>query len=100
MKIKEILEGWRNHLIPPSDIRDKIEEVSKQRLSICRGCEFNSENAKKNGYVTMRPDEFCVSCGCPLITKTKCLSCECPLKKWLALATDEEDSEIDKIINE
>jgi len=64
-------------------------------LAICRGCEFNSENAKAAGtYSSVRRDEHCTDCGCPLITKTKCLTCECPQHKWGPELTPEQEKEI------
>lgn len=63
-------------------------------MEICRGCKYFSENRKKEGYKTKRPDEHCTDCGCTLSAKTACLSCECPLegkeKKWQAVTTQEE----------
>jgi len=76
-----------------------ILKVSEERLLICRGCPYNSKVAEKQGtYNGVRPDEHCLKCGCPLISKTKCLSCLCPLEqpKWQALVTKEEDTEISK----
>ena len=77
-----------------------IEKVSKERMEICRGCKFNSENRKKEGYKTVRLDEHCTNCGCTLSAKTACLSCECPLeeKKWNAITSQEEYDGIKQLI--
>lgn len=89
LNFKEIFEGWRNHLIPPEHLRKQIAEVSKERLKICRTCPFHS--SKHN---TIRLDEHCTDCGCPLQAKTKCLSCGCDQYYWDAVLTEEEEEEI------
>ncbi len=85
---------------PNKEIKEKIQITSSLRLEICRKCDENSENKKKTGWHTLRPDEHCVNCGCTLSAKTKCLSCECPLKKWLAIATVEEEQELKSLTDE
>tara|TARA_R110002167_G_scaffold65739_1_gene185981 strand:- start:472 stop:756 length:285 start_codon:yes stop_codon:yes gene_type:complete len=85
----QILEGWRNKLLPPEHLKEEIEKVSAERISICNNCEFHSKN-----YNSLRPDAFCVDCGCTLSTKTKCLSCSCPKEKWMKILTEEEEKEI------
>lgn len=100
LNFKEILEGWRNDLIPPKDLKDLIQEVSKERLEICSGCPYQSDNAKAAGtYKGFRFDLHCISCGCPLQKKTKSLSSSCPMDKWAAVATDEERYEIEQTID-
>jgi len=89
MNLFHIYEGWKNHLLPSEKLKEKIEEVSNYRLSICRECPFHS--SKHN---TMRKDEHCTSCGCPLITKTKSLSSSCPKEKWKEELTEEQNNEI------
>ena len=90
MKINfsQIYEGWKNNLFPAADMRDYIEEVSKERMSICEGCEFISTKHK-----SVRPDVHCTDCGCMLAAKTKCLSCACPKDKWLAVIASREEEE-------
>jgi len=95
MNLKNIYEGWKNHLLPREDMKELINTVSKERLDICRACPFNSINAKKTGYKSVRIDEHCTDCGCSLIPKTKCLSCSCPQNKWEAELTPEQEKEID-----
>jgi len=90
-RLGEIIEGWRNELIPPEKLKALIQKESNIRLAICRGCDENSDNKKKTGWTTLRMDEHCTNCGCTLSAKTKCLSCDCPLKKWLAVSTKEEE---------
>ena len=84
----QILEGWRNKLLPPEHLKSLIEETSKERMDICTKCKFNSINRPKK-YV--RPDVFCTLCGCTLSAKTKCLSCSCPVDKWINVITEEEE---------
>tara|TARA_R100001198_G_C5231725_1_gene210724 strand:+ start:897 stop:1193 length:297 start_codon:yes stop_codon:yes gene_type:complete len=91
IKLSEIYEGWRNNLIPPENLKDKIVEVSNERMDICNSCENHSKNHK-----TVRPDAHCVSCGCTLSAKTKCLSCSCPINKWEAVLTSEEEENYEK----
>ena len=86
MKLSEIYEGWRNKILPPEKLKDKIAEVSAERIAICDGCDNHSINHK-----TVRPDAHCVSCGCTLSAKTKCLSCSCPINKWQAVLTSEQE---------
>ena len=77
MKINEVYEGWKNHLLPERKLISTIEKVSGERMEICGNCEYNSLK-----HSTNRPDEHCTKCGCTLVAKTKCLSCECPIGKW------------------
>lgn len=94
--LKEIIEGWRNQLIPPAKLKKVIDKIGTERLSICRGCEFNSKNIKDAWGIRM--DEHCVDCGCTLSAKTKCLSCSCPLEipKWVAVISKAEEDEINE----
>jgi len=96
MELSKIYEGWRNKLVPPAELKDVIEKVSSERMDVCNTCEHHSENAKKKGFSSMRPDIHCTNCGCTLSAKTKCLSCACPLDKWKAVLTDKQEQEIEK----
>jgi hypothetical protein len=89
MSIKQIYEGWKNHLLPEERTKAFIEHTSQIRLDVCYNCEEHSSN--KEGYSSVRPDAHCTNCGCTLSAKTKCLTCECPLKKWMAASIPEED---------
>lgn len=80
MSLKQIYEGWKNHLLPEENEKAFIEHVSQERLAICNVCEEHSSN--KKDYKSRRPDAHCAECGCTLSAKTKCLTCECPFKKW------------------
>jgi len=87
----DIWEGWRNHLFPPARLRKAILRISKERMAICRTgpCELHSDR-----FITLRPDEHCTECGCPLKAKSKCLSCSCGIGKWKAVLTEEQEEEI------
>jgi len=87
MSFKQILEGWRNHIIPPHEMKEVINNTSIERMNICKQCEWFSKN--REDYTTLRPDEHCTNCGCTLSAKTKCLSCSCPINLWDAVTTDE-----------
>ena len=79
MKLGQIYEGWKNHLLPEERQKAFIEHVSVSRLAICESCDQHSKN-----HLSVRPDAHCTNCGCTLSAKTKCLTCECPLKKWMS----------------
>jgi hypothetical protein len=68
-----------------------IDSTYQERMAICLQCPHHSDNAKKDGYTSVRPDAHCTNCGCTLAAKTKCLSCECPLKKWEAVVKSQEE---------
>ena len=89
MSLGQIIEGWKNHLLPEEKQKAFIEHVSNERLAICNACEEHSSN--KKDYKTMRIDAHCAECGCTLSAKTKCLTCECPFKKWVAQEMPKEN---------
>lgn len=89
MNFKQIYEGWRNKLVPPSELRETIQQVSAERLAICNTCVFHS----KNHDTPLRPDAHCTDCGCNLEAKTACLSCDCPKRKWVAVMNDHNEFE-------
>lgn len=92
-KLSEIIEGWKNDLLPKEELKEIIRKNQQERLSICINCEFNSTEGKINFLST------CKKCGCFLKKKTACLSCKCPIKKWEAVLTNEEDKKLDSEIN-
>lgn len=94
LNFSQIVEGWRNKLIPPAHLKELIDATSEQRINICLSCEHHSKNHK-----TLRPDDHCTNCGCTLSAKTKCLSCSCPLKKWEAILSDEQEEQFKKMID-
>ena len=85
MSLGQIIEGWKNHLLPEERKKAFIEHISNERIAICNSCEHVSTKHK-----TIRPDVHCIECGCTLSAKTKCLTCECPLKKWLPQSIPDE----------
>lgn len=89
MKIKEIIEGWKNHLFPSKNKKKTIEEISAERLAICKLCSEHS--SIKKDYSTIRIDEHCTLCGCTLSAKTKSFSSSCPLDKWKAIKEPTND---------
>lgn len=92
MKINfsQIYEGWKNNLFPADDMKDHIAQISQERMAICDGCEWCSENRPKK---PRRFDKHCTHCGCTLAAKTKCLSCACPIEKWEAVIESREDED-------
>ena len=69
MSLKQIYEGWKNHLLPEENEKAFLQYVSQERLAICNACEEHSSNKKDNK--SLRPDAHCVECGCTLSAKTK-----------------------------
>ena len=91
MSLTQIYEGWKNNLLPEEKLKEQINQVSEERMSICNECKFHSKNHK-----TIRPDAHCTHCGCTLSAKTKCLSCACPTEKWKSVMTREQEDEFDE----
>jgi len=85
MSLNQIIEGWKNHILPEEKQKAFIDHVSLIRLAICKECEFISTK-----HTSIRLDVHCTNCGCTLSAKTKCLTCECPLKKWEAQPLPDE----------
>jgi hypothetical protein len=54
-----------------SQFKELIQSVSAE--NICEECPFHSKNHK-----TIRIDDHCTDCGCPIRGKVACLSCKCP----------------------
>jgi len=89
MVLKEIFDGWRNHILPPSALKKEIKRIHTKRINICESCEHHSKH-----HDSIRPDDHCTICGCTLVAKTKCLSCKCPIDKWM----DEIEEQHEEII--
>lgn len=75
-KITEIYTGYKNLVFKKED----IEEMFKRRYEICKVCEDASMN--KKDYHTLRTDEHCTICHCPLASKLRSPSTKCPIDKW------------------
>jgi hypothetical protein len=96
MNFSQIYEGWKNKLIPASDMKQQIEEVSRERLDVCSRCPHQSENRKASDkrFRTVRPDVHCTSCGCTLSAKTACLSCSCPKGFWKEVLSEDDAEQL------
>ena len=55
MKINQIIEGWKNHLLPEEKQKAFIEDISLERLAICNECDKHSSKHKH-----IRIDAHCV----------------------------------------
>lgn len=95
MSVKHIVEGWRNYLVPPKDMKELIEATYQERLEICNSCEYNSKNKNPNALFAS-----CTHCGCPLSSKLRALTVSCPLPepKWGLVLTPEEREAMEKTI--
>jgi hypothetical protein len=69
MKIKPIIEGWKNVVIS----NEEVEKIAIERMKICNACE------EKKMILGV---EVCGKCNCPLIAKVRASENSCPLKKW------------------
>lgn len=88
---KGILEGVKNSII-----RDElVEDIARMRYDICDECEQIDNKGKECAVKGTQP--CCAECGCSLQFKTRSLSSECPLGKWQAIATEEEEDELDNL---
>lgn len=106
MEPSKILEGLKNHLLPSKEAKEMIESVAKERLSICKNCEFNTTPGQIKSW------SRCDACGCFLRIKTKCLSCNCGIEsynednntqlplKWRAVISKEENDTIQTLLKE
>ena len=53
MSLNQIIEGWKNHLLPEERKRAFIEHVSSTRLATCNECEEHSSNKKEYKFNNM-----------------------------------------------
>lgn len=93
-KFKHIYQGWKNDLFPSEDIKEYIEKLSQERLQICAACPYNTTQGKVVRFLST-----CRSCGCILSAKAKCVDEACPQGKWFAVGTEEQDTEIKKLLD-
>lgn len=64
-------------------LKKSIKKEIKLRRSICKNCNYMSENYKKMGfYMTSRKDKHCALCGCNIFLKTACLECNCGIETY------------------
>lgn len=88
---KGILEGIKN-----SVIRDEfVEDIARMRHDICDDCEHLDTKGKECAVKKTQP--CCAECGCSLAFKTRSLSSACPLRKWEAIATEEQEAELENL---
>jgi hypothetical protein len=88
---KGILEGLKN-----SVIKDEfVEDIARMRHDICDTCDKLDIKGKDCAVKGTKP--CCAECGCSLAFKTRALSAECPLGKWDAIATEEQEDELEKL---
>lgn len=71
-KIPQIIEGWKNLVIPNS----RVEALAVKRLQICFTC---PENSTPN---EIKLSSTCKSCGCVLEAKSRSVASQCPKNKW------------------
>jgi len=66
-KFNEIIDGWKNLILKNDPI---VEEIAKERISICVDCEnFTEINT-------------CKLCGCYMPAKTRSITSRCDLDYW------------------
>jgi len=70
INLKEIVNGWYNHLT------NQNQEAAEKKLGICLPCDENSTKGKINITST------CNNCGCVLKAKAAGEYSKCPLGKW------------------
>lgn len=73
LKIKEILEGWKNLVWEDPE----VEAIAKKRIETCAEC-----NSRSNYPQEVNLMSRCLACGCVIEAKTRCKGCTCPLNKW------------------
>lgn len=101
---EQIAEGIKNNLFKKKD----IEELFDARMSICKGCIWNSENIKGKQYKDLplciqhikseeyikdsqeRSELHCVHCSCYLKYKLRVPKAHCPIGQWPAVASEDE----------
>ncbi len=71
---KEIFEAWKTSYKPT----EKQEELAKERLDVCLGCDYRREVLKG-----VKWSAYCNDCGCPINKKvfSKTFNA-CTQKKW------------------
>lgn len=77
---------------------EQVEEIAKERLSICANCPFDSEVKRASGIKIRRPDHFCTDCSCDLTLKSRAMNQKCPQGKWDAVTDDEMGFTIQELL--
>lgn len=75
----QIIKGLFNSLI----LRVKIEQVARERLSICRNnkCGYYDKDGSSEMAIGNMGKETCAICGCILKVKTRVPECDCALEE-------------------
>ena len=99
-KLKLILAGWSNILIPD----ERVDDIGKERAKICADCpkaEWSlvaTLTISKDRHIQEVAGMSCSECGCPLSAKVRSPGSECPLFKWKAVNLNHLYMETSKIM--
>lgn len=86
-KAKDIIDGWKNYLMPADKV---VLSIAKKRAVICAECPAATHGL----HTAILPDYsineiqgmYCSKekggCGCPLSTAVRSKDYTCPLDKW------------------
>lgn len=79
--MSQVVEANYNSILNDVGLLDEeIKKVAEERINICLGCVFNSDNAKnKEIYESVIEDVHCSICTCPIKKKVLSMDAECPL---------------------
>lgn len=90
----QIIEGITNSIFKKED----VEEIAKERMSICRFCDLYTETDM--GCMVPGTEPCCNQemggCGCSLGFKTRSLSSECPMGHWKAEMSQQEEDQLNQ----
>ncbi len=90
----QIIEGITNSIFK----REDVEEIAKERMSICRFCDLYTET--DTGCMVPGTEPCCNQnmggCGCSLGFKTRSLSSECPMGHWKAEMSQQEEDQLNQ----
>lgn len=99
-KLKLILAGWSNVLIPD----ERVDDIGKERAKICADCpkaEWSlvaTLTISKERHIQEVAGMSCSECGCPLSAKVRSPGAECPLFKWKSVNLNHLYMETSKIM--
>lgn len=99
----KIMEGIRNKIMPPKELKDLIHKTVVERKLICYVCPFMSKNAQIHfNYKSQRFDDHCTKCGCNIDLKASSLSSECPDNppRWNSVVSEDEFSNIEQTMKD
>ncbi|MCE2936671.1 MAG: hypothetical protein ACK5WO_00145 [Cyclobacteriaceae bacterium] len=82
--IGQIIEGHGNKVLDklgllPADLK----ALSDQRFNQCTTCHTDPrpDNPSQTGP-GLRNNQYCNSCGCDMLAKTKVIAAKCPIGRW------------------